>query len=327
MKTNIAPFLPLDLPMFEPDTPPNNEEGAEPPPVMDPQQPGIAISVDATVLTIDERFSMSFDELSTCHAEAAAAARSDLYLGRPQSAFPIVTASADGRYSVLTELPLILAALALARDEAEPVTLMVIVVAEPPGPALLNAMLNGPCTPSLYEQSCYIRGCTAKYGGRRAWMCAEQIDLKRWEGRFSKIAKIGELDPGLLERIDPFSISNAEIAGRIVDIWSDPQQRAVAQEVVAQEARATNARLKAPALFKKIVRAVDGVGTSFAISPWRNGACEMRSLDGSLIATARADHSGWTITGGDASTLSRAAIGALCQILQTYETAKGGVEP
>lgn len=326
MKADVTPLLPMNLPEINlaPSAAPEAQETQTPPaPDLDNARDSQIQHVGATALFIDARFGMSHEELARCHADAIAAARSDLYLGRPQSGFPIVTPSDDGRYAVLTELPLALAALDLAREEVEPVTIMVVVTAQPHGAALLSAMLDGPRTPTLYEQSCYIRGCTAKYEGRRAWMAAEQIDLKRWEGRFSKIAKIGQLDPDLLVAIDPFSITNVEVAGRIVDIWADPVQRAVAKEVVARETLATNARLKAPALFKKIINAIDGVGSRFTITPWRDGACEMRSPDGHLIAVAHIAESGWSITGGDASTMTSAAIGALYRALQARDSING----
>jgi len=302
------PSLPMDLPIM----PSPTIAVAVPKVRSQPVEPGATtlILVDAAALVIDDRFGLDVPALSTRYAAEIADARERLANEQQQTAYPSVLASSDGRYTAFTAIPTVIAALDLARASNTPVMVSVILCAKLDGAALLGEMFAKVRDKSLFEKARYIAGCEAKYGTRRAWMRAEGIPHEIWEPRISKIAKIGKLDEWLLSRIDPHSISNAEIASRIVDAWRDAAKRRIITDLIEEAAAAAKGPVKAGPLFKRIDAALHPTGAALTAAAWLNGQRDLLAADGTCMVRLKRGDTGWSIGGSDIAALTRATLAA-----------------
>lgn len=267
------------------------------------------VVVDAAHLSIDERFGMDASALANRYAEAIAAANQRLLNGSAQVAFPCVLQGEAGGYTAFTEIPLVIAAIAMANSSTSSnVTIAVIVRDAVDGEALLASVFEKQRNKSLYEKARYIAGCEQKYRNRRAWMRAEGISAEKWEPRFSKVAKIGKLDHWLLAKIDPHTISNADVAGRIVDAWTETDKRQVIKDITLAAASTTDRPINAGPLFKEIDAALGTKREPLLTSEWCEGACDLRNDKGTLVATLKRSDDGWSIYGEDLSILTRSML-------------------
>lgn len=275
------------------------------------------VTVDATDLTIDDRFGLDTDALAIRYAGAIAEARARLTNATAQTLYPSVLRSGHGRFVAYTGIPIVIAAIETARVSNATVMVTVVVHDAIDGEALLRDIFEKARPRSLFEKARYIAGCEAKYGNRRAWMHAEGINAPKWEPRFSKIAKLSKLDKRLLDAIDPHTISNAEVAGRIVDACSDPVKRRVVIDMVRAAAAATTGPLNAGPLFKRIDAAFNPTPPPFAVSDWADGARDLLGPEGAVIATLTRDSDGWSITGVDLAVMTRNLLGSALDALKT----------
>lgn len=267
------------------------------------------VVVDAAHLSIDERFGMDASALANRYAEAIAAANQRLLNGSAQVAFPCVLQGEAGGYTAFTEIPLVIAAIAMANGSTSSnVTIAVIVRDAVDGEALLASVFEKQRHKSLYEKARYIAGCEEKYRSRRAWMRAEGISAKKWEPRFSKVVKVGQLDPWLLARIDPHTISNADVAGRIVDAWSQTAKCQFIKDMTLAATSAANGPINAGPLFKQIDAALRTKREPLLTSGWCDGTCDLRNDKGALIAILKRSDDGWSIYGEDLSILTRSVL-------------------
>lgn len=267
------------------------------------------VLVDATQILIDDRFGMDVAGLAKRYAAPIADARQRLKAGEAQMAYPFVLRADDGHYIAFTEIPTVIAAMELAGSSPTTnVTVAVIIREAVDGEAMLASMFEKQRPKSLYEKACYIVGCEAKYRNRRAWMRAEGISAEKWEPRFSKVVKIGKLDRRLLAKIDPHTISNANIAGHIVDAWADPDKRRIIMEMTEAAAISADGLVNAGPLFKRIDAALGTKRPAFVHSVWDDGTRDLRVTDGTLIATLKRGGDVWSITGSDLASLTRSAL-------------------
>ncbi len=316
--TDVA--LPLDLPeMAAPVAlaPPPPRRGARVPRSgKDHRDESAGVTlVDASTLVIDERFGLDDADLAARYAQEVAEAKARLAAGRQQSACPVVTRGGNEMYRALTVLPVVIAAREVAVLSATPVMVQVIVWDAIDGEVLVREMFGRARPASLFQQARYIAGCEALYGSRREWMRAEGIDTKTWEPRFSKIAKVGRLDPLILDEVDPHSITNAEVAGRIVDAWDDPDKQQLILVMVETTAAAASGLVKAGPLFKRIDAALHPVGPAFTLGAWTDGVRELVAKDGVCLARLSREGSVWSIVGGDIAALTPALLKAAVQAL------------
>jgi hypothetical protein len=307
------PVLPMDLPVMLSPTSATVRPVPAPSPVENSPR---MILIDAADLTIDDRFGLDTESLAARYAAEVADARERLASGQPQVAYPAVVASGDGRYIAYTAIPVAIAALDLARASNTAIMVSVLVCRSVDGKALLDEMFAKPRGRSLFEKARYIIGCESKYGTRRAWMRAEGIMPEVWEPRFSKIAKIAKLDDWLLSRIDPHSISNAEVASRIVDAWRDPAKRRIITDLTTKAIALAKGPIKAGPLFKRIDAALHPVEARVTASAWSQGACDLLATDGTCIAKLTRDETGWSIGGSDLASLDRATLTAALDVLK-----------
>lgn len=300
------PSLPMDLPVML--SPPAIAEA--PKARSQPAEPSATtlIAVDANTLVIDDRFGLDAAALSIRYAAEIADARERLASEQQQTAYPSVLALGDGRYAAFTAIPTVIAALDLARASNTAVMVSVILCPKLDGAALLGEMFAKVRERSLFEKARYIAGCEARYGTRRAWMRAEGIPHETWEPRISKIAKIGKLNEWLLSKIDPHSISNAEIASRIVDAWRDPVTRRIISDLTNEAAARTTGPVKAGPLFKRIDAVLHPSGAALSLGAWSDGKRDLLAADGACIARLRRDDTGWSIGGSDIGSLTRATL-------------------
>ncbi len=326
MNTATLPFeidmtLPMDLPeMPAPVVAPpvaRRAPRARPRGVADqPSAQGVGVTlVEASTLAIDGRFGLDLADLAALHAAEIAEATTRLTANRPQAACPIVVRSEDGGYRALTALPIVIAALNIAALSPTPVMVQVIVWDAIDGELLVREMFTRARPATLFQQARYIAGCEALYGSRRAWMRSEGIDPKGWEPRFSKIAKIGRLDAWLLDEIDPHTISNAKVAGRIVDAWSDPEKRRIIVAMVEASTAASRGPVKAGPLFKRIDAALHPATPRFTAGAWVNGSRELVDADGTCLARLTRQGTDWSMTGGDIAVLTPALLASALQAL------------
>ncbi|MEA1085062.1 hypothetical protein SFC76_12400 [Sphingomonas sp. CD22] len=313
------PSLPMDLPeVSSPAMPRKARRPTDVAPGPDTAQISpTMIMVDATTLSIDDRFGLDIDALSARYADQIADARARLINARPQIMHPLVLRTEDDRYTAFSGMPVVIAAIELARASNAAVTVNTILHEAIDGEALLRDVFENPRGKSLFEKARYIAGCEAKYGTRRAWMRAEGIAQEKWEPRFSKIAKIAKLDKRVLARIDPHTISNAEIASRIVDACNDAVTRRIVIEITEAAAATAKGPLNAALLFKRIDAVLRPTVTAFATGSWENGICELRGADGTVVATLTRHDEGWSISGADLVGISRAMLNTAFDALKT----------
>lgn len=301
------PSLPMDLPvMASPGRSGDAPEGRSRPVQAEPT----LITVDATALLIDDRFGLDMAALAMRYAAEIAVARERLANEQQQTAYPSVLASGKGRYTAFSAIPIVIASLDLARASNTPIRVSVLLCPALDGAALLGEMFAKVRDKSLFEKARYIAGCEAKYGTRRAWMRAEGIPHEIWEPRISKIAKIGRLDAWLLSKIDPHSISNAEVASRIVDAWRDPAKRRIITDLTEEAASAAKGPVKAGPLFRRIDAALHPTGAALIAAPWFEGQRNLLAADGTCVARLKRDDTGWSIGGSDIAALTRATLAA-----------------
>jgi hypothetical protein len=301
------PVLPMDLPLM---LAPNNASDR---PVAQPsliQGSPRLILIDAATLSVDDRFGLDTEVLAARYAVEVANARERLVNEQPQMAYPSVLSVGDGRYVASTAIPTVIAAIEVARASNMPTMISVLLCQTLDGAALLDEMFARTRAKSLFEKARYIAGCEAKYGTRRAWMRAEGIAPEIWEPRFSKIAKIAKLDDWLLAKINPHSISNAEVACRIVDAWRDPTKRRIITDMTNSATAAATGPIKGGPLFKGIDAALHPATASLSAGDWSEGTRELLAADGTCIARLARDKSGWSISGSDIASLTRATLSA-----------------
>lgn len=313
MLTDVA-TLPMDLPVMA--APASRETTA-----IEHQSPSAEtttslVVVGAASIAIDDRFGLDISALSARYADEVADGRSRLASGQQQTAYPSVLTTEGGIYTAFTAIPIVIAALDLARASNTPVSVTVMLCQAVDGEALLREMFAKARERSLFEKARYIAGCEAKYGTRRAWMRAEGISATQWEPRFSKIAKIGKLDDWLLSKIDPHSISNAEVASRIVDAWGDPAKRRIIIDVTDAAAAAATGPINAGPLFKRIDAALHPTDPPFTVGAWSDGQRDLLGADGTCIARLKRDDEGWSIGGKEIGSLTRATLTAALNALK-----------
>ncbi len=312
--------LPLDLPEIAAPValapPPPRRSMRRPRSGKDHRAEGTGVTlVDASTLVIDERFGLDEAELAARYAQEVAEARARLAAGRQQNACPVVMHGGNGTYRALTALPAVIAAREVAVLSATPVMVQVIVWDAIDGEVLVREMFGRARPASLFQQARYIAGCEALYGSRREWMRAEGIDTKTWEPRFSKIAKVGRLDPLILDEVDPHSITNAEVAGRIVDAWDDPDKQQLILVMVEATAAAASGPVKAGPLFKRIDAALHPTAPAVTPGAWTDGVRELVAADGTPLARLTREGSVWSIAGGDLKALTPALLRTALQAL------------
>ena len=267
------------------------------------------VLVDATKLLIDDRFGMDVMAIAKRYAAPIAEARRRFAAQEPQTAYPFVLRMADDHYVAFTEIPTVIAAMETAASSSTTNCMLTVIIREAvDGEAMLASIFEKQRPKSLYEKASYISGCENKYRSRRAWMRAEGISAEKWEPRFSKVAKIGKLDRRLLAKVDPHTISNANIAGRIVDAWADPDKRRIIMDMTEATAVATDGLINAGPLFRKIDAALGATAPAFVSTVWDDGTRELRDTKGALIATLKRDGDTWSIAGGDLTALTRSAL-------------------
>lgn len=275
------------------------------------------VLVDAAQILIDDRFGIDVAVLAKRYAAQIAEARQRLTAGEPQMAYPFVLRADDDRYIAFTEIPTAIAAMEMAGGLPGTNVMVTVIIRDAvDGEAMLASVFERQRNKSLYEKACYIAGCETKYRSRRAWMRAEGISAEKWEPRFSKVAKIGKLDRRLLAKIDPHTISNADIAGRIVDFWTDPDKRRIVMDMTEAAAVAADGLVNAGPLFKRIDAALGTTRPAFVPGVWDDGTRDLRDTEGALIATLKRDGAGWSITGGDLSGLTRSALSSAFDALK-----------
>ncbi|MDY7524598.1 hypothetical protein [Sphingomonas sp. 10B4] len=313
------PSLPMDLPEVLSSATPRKARrptDAAPGPGTAQMSP-MMIVVDATTLSIDDRFGLDIDALSARYADQIADARVRLINGGPQTMHPSLLRTEDDRYTAFSGMPVVIAAIELARASNTVVTVHAILHEAIDGEALLRDVFENPRGKSLFEKARYIAGCEAKYGSRRAWMRAEGIPPEKWEPRFSKIAKISKLDKRLLARIEPHTISNAEVTSRIVDACNDAVTRRIVIEITEAAAATAKGPLNAALLFKRIDAVLRPTVPAFVTGGWENGTSELRSADGTVVATLTRHDEGWSIAGTDVIGISRAMLSSAFDALKT----------
>ncbi len=300
--------LPMDMPEMAPPTIPRmNRPASITKPEIAPTLPTMVV-VDANLLQIDDRFGLDAAALTVRYTQEIADARTRLEQATPQTLYPSVLSAGDDRYTAFNGIPVVLAALELARASNTAVLVTVLLHEAVDGDALLHDVFENPRGKSLFEKARYIAGCEAKYGTRRAWMRAEGIAPEKWEPRFSKIAKIGRLDKRLLAAIDPHTIANAEVACRIVDACADPATRRIVLDMTEAAAATTTSPLNAGPLFKRIDAVLHPRSPAFASGGWSSGVRELRGADGSVVATLTRDGPSWSIAGSDVAGVNRALL-------------------
>ena len=266
------------------------------------------VLVDSTKLLIDDRFGMDVTAIAKRYAAPIAEARRRFAAKEPQTAYPFVL-HVDDRYVAFTEIPTVIAAMETAASSSTTNCMLTVIIrGAVDGEAMLASIFEKQRPKSLYEKACYISGCENKYRSRRAWMRAEGISAEKWEPRFSKVAKIGKLDRRLLAKVDPHTISNADIAGRIVDAWADPDKRRIIMDMTEATAVAADGLINAGPLFRKIDAALGATAPAFVPTVWDDGTRELRDTKGALIATLKRDGDTWSIAGENLTALTRSAL-------------------
>ena len=301
------PILPMDLPVMLAPTSAADKPVTQPSPVHSSPR---LILIDAATLIVDDRFGLDTEALAARYAAEVANARERLVNEQPQMAYPSVLTVGDGRYAASTAIPTVIAAIEVARVSNMPIMISVLLCQTLDGAALLDEMFARTRAKSLFEKARYIAGCEAKYGTRRAWMRAEGIAPQIWEPRFSKIAKIAKIDDWLLAKIDPHSISNAEVASRIVDAWREPAKRRIITDIANSATAAATGPIKAGPLLKRIDAALHPATALLSVGAWSEGTRELLATDGTCIAKLARDKFGWSISGSDIASLTRTTLSA-----------------
>ncbi len=321
MSASSLPSLPMDLPELATPSSPSRTAGRRGAPRTAPAPAASStdvqmIVVEACHLTIDERFGMDVVALTKRYAPQVAEARERISSATGQSTYPHVIRLDDGRYAAVTELPIALAAIELANDPTTLGPLLTVVLLDKvDGEALLSTVFCKQQARSLWEKARYIAACETRYRTRREWMRAESISTGKWEPRLSKIAKVGKLDKSLLALVDPHTISNADVAGRIVDAWDDFAKRATIMAMTETAAVSSGGVANAGSLFKRIDAALSDTKPDFVAGEWVEGARDLRRADGAVVATIKRDSTGWSIAGTDLTAITRSALSSALEAL------------
>ena len=112
------------------------------------------------------------------------------------------------------------------------------------------------------------------------------------------------------------TISNAEVASRIVDAWRDPAKRRIITDLTTKAIALAKGPIKAGPLFKRIDAALHPVEARVTASAWSQGACDLLATDGTCIAKLTRDETGWSIGGSDLASLDRATLTAALDVLK-----------
>lgn len=256
-----------------------------------------AIIVPAAILRLHPSLGIDAAEFAASHTEVIDDMTDDLRRGAPAAARPLVVSDGMGGYLALDNVELAVAAgLCAARA---PDLMMSVILTDTVDPArTVREQLSSSRGKSGWEQHAALEPIFAGHIVRQR---LRELDLKiGWETRVSKVLKLGQLDPAILDAVDRFTIPVKE-AGQIVDAWKEPARREQMTAVLADLRAGSNQPLDAKKCFKALLSAVRPEVVEPAWVEAGDGRRNYVAADGTVLATGLVLEGRWSAEGAPMS--------------------------